>query len=161
MIIFSDRSSIYRPVMKFALRKRLLIPLLLATVLLFSNSLEAQDTGCKVLLPSISGSYQGKCKKGLAQGKGVAVGTDRYEGYFYRGLPQGNGTYTWADGSYYTGQWNKGLREGKGTMVYPEEGADSVVTGFWKNDRYIGAKFIAPYKINRSIGVVRYSTEPA
>ena len=39
----------------------------------------AQET-CKVLKPEISGSYLGDCKKGLANGKGIARGTDGYEG---------------------------------------------------------------------------------
>ncbi len=100
-------------------------------------SLDAQKT-CKVLLHDIAQSYEGGCKDGLAHGKGSAQGLDSYVGRFSRGLPQGRGTYTWADGRVYEGEWQKGLREGKGTMTYPAEGKDSVQAGFWKDDSYVG-----------------------
>ena len=48
--------------------------------------LRAQQNDCKVLLESISGTYEGKCKNGLAHGKGIAQGTDRYEGTFVCGF---------------------------------------------------------------------------
>jgi len=44
---------------------------------------------CKVLKQEIATKYFGNCKKGLAQGKGVAVGRDKYEGQFKNGLPNG------------------------------------------------------------------------
>ena len=44
----------------------------------------AQQTDCKVTMPKLSGTYTGGCKKGLAQGKGIAQGVDRYEGQFYK-----------------------------------------------------------------------------
>lgn len=113
----------------------------------------AQGTGCMVKMESISGSYTGKCKKGLAQGKGSAEGTDRYTGAFRKGLPHGSGTYTWANGDYYTGEWRFGLKEGEGKLV----SGDSIVEGVWKEDSYLGNKLIAPYKINRSMYVTRSS----
>jgi hypothetical protein len=100
------------------------------------GSIAAQQTECKVKLPSISVSYTGECKKGLAHGHGIAQGTDRYEGDFFKGLPEGQGKYTWANGTYYDGQWKNGKRDGMGKMV----SGDSVVTGFWKADSYQGTK---------------------
>jgi hypothetical protein len=113
----------------------------------------AQDNGCIVKLPGISGTYSGDCKNGLAEGRGVAQGIDKYYGQFNDGLPDGKGTYTWADGTYYEGQWKNGLKEGKGKMVYK----DSTVSGYWKYDKYVGEKVIPPYKITRSMSVTRSS----
>jgi hypothetical protein len=117
------------------------------------NLAGAQNTDCKVVKPEISGTYSGGCRNGLAQGKGIAQGTDRYEGQFSKGLPEGRGKYTWAGGVYYDGQWKSGMRDGKGKMVYP----DSVVTGYWKADKYVGKKLIPPYKIVSSLSVSRYT----
>lgn len=130
---------------------------LLFLVILFSGSIIYAQNDCKVLLPELSGSYTGKCKKGLAHGKGLAVGTNTYEGRFNKGLPNGMGKYTWEDGTIYEGNWSMGKRDGKGTMIYPGAGEDSNVTGFWKNDSFIGTNFVPPYKIIRSRSVVRSS----
>ena len=83
--------------------------------------------GCQVLKPEISGTYTGKCKKGLANGKGLAVGTDTYEGRFSKGLPAGRGKYTWADGRVFQGEFKEGIMEGQGTMIYPTAGEDSII----------------------------------
>lgn len=94
---------------------------------------------CKVEKETINSSYSGECKKGKAHGKGKASGVDMYEGEFKNGLPDGQGTYTWSSGNIYTGKFVKGLREGNGTMRYKKTNApDSVVTGFWKKDSYVG-----------------------
>lgn len=112
-----------------------LIPILL----LAGYSLSAQ-VDCQVLKPEISGQYFGKCKDGLAQGKGKAVGRDTYEGQFSKGLPQGNGTYTWSNGDNYVGEWEAGLRQGEGTMKFKKDGKDTVLAGIWEEDKYIGPK---------------------
>ena len=124
--------------------------------LLITNCALGQQTGCKVLMPSIAGAYSGDCKKGLASGKGIAQGIDHYDGQFIKGLPQGNGIYTWANGSYYQGQWAKGRKEGIGKMVYRTSDRDSVVTGYWNNDRFTGKIVYSPYSITRNRGVVRF-----
>ena len=125
-------------------------------ILSSGSPLNAQDD-CKVLMSEISGSYTGKCKKGLAHGEGLAVGTDTYEGRFLKGLPNGKGKYTWADGRVYEGSWEEGKREGKGMMTNPTAGEDSVVVGYWKKDEYVGTEHIPPYKITRTQGVIRSS----
>jgi hypothetical protein len=110
-----------------------------------SEKIFSQD--CSVESASIKGTYTGDCKKGKANGKGKSVGTDTYEGDFKNGLPEGNGTYTWNNGSTYTGGFVKGLKEGKGTLTFKQQNAaDSVVDGYWKNDVYIG-KYEKPYSI--------------
>jgi hypothetical protein len=122
-------------------------------LLLSAGVTYAQNSECRVMKPEIAGIYQGECKKGLAQGKGIAQGIDRYEGQFSKGLPSGTGTYKWANGVYYEGQWKNGFRDGEGKMVY----RDSVVSGFWREDRYLGKKKIAPYKIISSLSLSRYT----
>lgn len=129
------------------------IPFLI--MFLFSyNILFSQNSECKVLLPRLSGSYDGDCKKGLAHGKGVAQGLDRYEGEFKKGLPEGLGLYRWADGTYYDGYWKEGLRDGAGRMVY---GTDSVRSGYWKADKYTGEKETKRYEVLQSRYVARSS----
>lgn len=104
---------------------------------LLSLNLTAQKD-CTVLKSEIADSYTGKCKNGLAQGKGKATGVDTYEGQFSKGLPEGLGTYSWANGDSYFGEWEQGLRQGEGTMTYKSTGKDSTLTGIWENDKYAG-----------------------
>lgn len=120
-------------------------------VFIFGSYAYAQQSDCKVIIPAISGTYSGGCKNGLAHGKGVAQGTDRYEGQFIKGMPDGKGIYKWSNGTYFEGQWKNGMKEGFGKMVYP----DSVVTGYWKSDKYQGKKLIPPFTIISSRGVSR------
>jgi hypothetical protein len=127
--------------------------LFVVLILGIGYNLEAQITDCKVMKPEISGTYEGGCKNGLAHGKGIGQGIDRYEGEFAKGLPNGKGTYRWASGIYYEGEWRKGLKEGEGKMVYP----DSIVTGLWKEDNYVGKKALAPFKVLSSMSVSRYT----
>ncbi|NOU47999.1 MAG: hypothetical protein HOO86_13190 [Bacteroidales bacterium] len=111
---------------------------------------------CKVLKPEISGTYEGKCKKGLANGKGIAIGTDRYEGKFSNGLPHGKGTYTWSTGETYTGEWFNGKRDGVGVYTMHVNGKDSVQDGIWQKDKFGGPKPKNPVVIYKS-GVDRYN----
>ena len=129
------------------------IRLFLIGLLFLGNPVFAQQTGCEVKVADLSGSYSGGCKNGLAHGKGIAQGTDHYEGQFSKGMPDGKGTYTWSDGIYYEGQWRDGKREGEGKMVY----SDSTVKGIWKDDTYLGKKVPPPYKILRTMSVPHYS----
>lgn len=112
---------------------------------------------CKVLLPQIADSYTGACKNGLADGKGEAFGTDQYKGDFKKGLPEGKGVYIWQTGDKYEGSWKKGLREGQGIYSFKSEGKDTVITGIWKEDKYIGTAAIKPYLITYRSGIPRAS----
>ncbi len=135
-----------------------MVRMILFLILISSNlRVQSQVSGCRVLLPTIDASYEGKCKNGLAHGKGIAQGKDTYEGSFHKGLPQGKGKYTWAGGDWYEGQWNEGVREGRGKMVYTGVNGDSVVNGYWHNNEYVGERLIPPYKISRNVGVIRYN----
>jgi hypothetical protein len=132
--------------------------LLLCFLLIHSWFSEAcSQNNCKVLKPGIDSIYTGGCKQGLADGQGVASGLDQYTGEFKKGLPNGTGTYIWNTGEKYEGQWEKGLREGTGKYTITYNGRDSVVSGIWKSDKYIGEKNIPPYTIQHRIGITRVS----
>jgi len=129
--------------------------LLLTFLTLFYFSGYSQEE-CKVLLPELVGVYEGKCKKGLASGKGKAVGKDTYEGQFLKGLPDGSGTYYWANGDVYQGDWMNGMRNGTGIFTFKHDGNDSILAGYWQNDEYKGPVPAKP-KVNYMTGVDRYT----
>ncbi|MCU0458307.1 MAG: hypothetical protein MUE37_04355 [Bacteroidales bacterium] len=129
----------------------------MAAVFVFTVIPLCGQTECRVLMPGIAGSYIGECRKGLAEGKGEAVGTDSYKGSFRKGLPDGEGTYVWASGAVYTGQWKKGMRDGQGTFRLRYNERDSVQTGLWKEDQFIGTEQVAPYLVSYRLGVTRTS----
>ena len=126
--------------------KRVYLAEAIITMLLLTTVTFGQ-TDCKVLLPSISDSYTGSCKNGLAEGKGEASGIDNYSGDFKKGLPDGVGTYTWKTGAVYYGEWKKGFRNGKGEFTFNYMGKDSVQSGEWKADKYVEKGSRIPYTI--------------
>lgn len=128
------------------------INIVLLLTFFYLNTTYSQD--CKVLLKTINETYVGECKRGKADGEGLAKGIDTYEGEFKKGLPHGEGIYTWQDGKTYKGTFKKGQKEGRGTLTFK---ADSIKTGFWKNDIYIGL-YENPYnKITKSQNVSFYA----
>ena len=120
--------------------------LIMVSLMIIQPAVIAQET-CEVRVPSLAGTYEGDCKKGKANGIGKAKGTDEYQGEFKNGYPHGKGVYRWKTGDSYDGSWVNGKREGNGGMTYKRNGKDSVVTGFWKNDLYVG-KTEKPYIIH-------------
>jgi len=116
----------------------------------------AQET-CKVLKAEIAGTYKGDCKKGLANGNGIATGTDTYEGDFKNGLPHGQGKYVWASGEVYNGRWKEGMRNGIGKYIYKVNNRDSTLDGIWDNDQYKGPKPENPYRVVSKEGVERFT----
>jgi hypothetical protein len=136
--------------------KRQLILSVMALLALTPYAVIAQEN-CKVLLPQISESYTGSCKNGLADGKGEAFGTDQYKGEFKKGLPEGKGVYIWQTGEKYDGSWKKGLRDGNGSYTFKSDGKDTVMTGIWKEDKYLGEKAVAPYVIQFRNSISRAS----
>jgi len=118
----------------------------------------SQDT-CKVLKPEIAAKYTGKCKKGLAHGRGIAEGKEKYEGRFKNGLPDGEGKYTYSNGVVYEGGWEKGNRNGKGKLYFNINGVDSIRYGYWKDDKFIKKIVPNPYTVLRSSNLIRYSVD--
>ena len=134
--------------------------LLLSLVIFFGlHDLKAQEkSSCKVLMPAISGTYKGKCKNGLADGKGKAVGEDTYVGMFKNGLPDGSGKYTYKNGNVYNGYWKKGVKDGAGVFSYSVNGKKEVLRGYWKNGEYVGES--NPdlfYRMTNQTGITNYS----
>jgi len=130
--------------MKHSMNKAIFF--IIAYFLVLTPPAFSQDD-CKVLLDAIAGSYEGGCKKGLAEGQGTAKGEDTYTGDFKKGLPNGVGTYTWANGDVYEGEFKKGVKEGEGKMwVVLADGQKKEQVGFWANDKYIGVNK-DPYEI--------------
>lgn len=102
---------------------------------------------CEVKLKSVQGAYSGECSNNLAMGRGKSIGIDTYEGQFKDGYPDGRGMYTWNDGHYFLGNFIKGKKTGGGEMFFESvSGADSVITGFWDKDNFIG-RFAFPFKV--------------
>jgi hypothetical protein len=128
--------------------------LLLAFFSLFVNA-QAQDA-CKVLQAGIDSIYIGKCKKGLAHGDGLAIGTDRYEGRFKQGYANGTGTYTWSTGETYIGDFVDGLRDGEGVYIFTINGQDATSEGLWKDDVYVGEKPKKP-TVRQSVSIDRHT----
>lgn len=128
-------------------------------IFLFAGTafITAQEDSCKVLKAGIEKEYSGKCKKGLADGKGIAKGRFLYEGDFKKGLPHGKGTLKFSEEEFYVGEWKDGLQDGKGALHYKVKGIDSIKVGVWEKGNYIGKKAISPYLVKYVSGVDRYS----
>jgi hypothetical protein len=60
----------------------------------------------------------------------------RYTGGFRAGKPHGEGTLLYSDGGSYVGQWRDGSRFGYGTAVYAN---GSTQSGRWERGRFLGA----------------------
>ncbi len=138
--------------MKNSKRIRLLIIFFALSIFVFGQK------ECKVLLPEISGTYEGKCKKGLAHGKGKSVGIDTYEGHFRKGLPNGFGTYTYSTGAKYIGEWIGGKKDGEGKYTFKINDKDSIQDGLWEKGKYLGLVPEKP-KVTINKGVDRYSID--
>ncbi len=133
---------------------------LLTTILLLNSVIHfsySQSETCKVLKPEIATSYSGDCKKGLANGNGIAVGTDKYEGKFKDGLPQGNGTYLYANGDVYVGDFKEGMRSGNGKFTFKFLGRDSTYMGMWKEDKLVKKIVPPPYLISQKLNLQRFT----
>ncbi|MBU0696611.1 MAG: hypothetical protein KKE39_08840 [Bacteroidetes bacterium] len=122
--------------------KKLILSVLIA--FLGYQNLIAQ-THCEVSLKEISGSYEGECDGGKANGNGKAKGNDEYVGLFKNGYPDGFGVYTFANGDVYKGEFNKGKFDGEGVLIYAGT-KNKLQKGFWKKGKYVG-EYQNPYKV--------------
>ena len=133
--------------------------LLLVGMILMLGSINAQkQTTCKVLMPSIAGTYKGHCKNGLADGKGKAKGIDTYVGKFKNGWPDGKGKYSYQNGNVYNGYWTHGVKNGEGVFVYTVNGKKNVLRGYWKDGEYAGTnrpdRF---YRVTNQTGITNFT----
>ncbi len=123
----------------------------------FSYS-QQKDSGCRVLLKEISGSYNGDCKDGLADGKGTAIGEDSYTGTFINGLPEGKGVYKYKNGNMFSGYWKNGLKNGKGEFKSMVDGKATITKGYWKDGDYVGiTEPDDEYRITKLTAIENYS----
>jgi hypothetical protein len=63
------------------------------------------------------GKYRGEAISGIPNGKGkdfTADGFLFYEGQYRHGVPDGEGTYVWPDGTTYVGTFKAGIPQGQG-----------------------------------------------
>lgn len=69
---------------------------------------------------TIGDKYEGFMKNGKRDGNGKYTWADGsvYEGGYKDDMKQGEGTYRWADGSSYTGSFYNDVKDGEGTFVY-------------------------------------------
>lgn len=131
---------------------------LICVLLSTGNGIIAQNnTGCKVLLSSLTGDYKGECKKGLAHGIGEAKGADGYSGAFKKGFPHGKGIYYYANGAIYEGSFINGKRHGEGKLSYYIDGNQIIEEGLWEDDNYIGKKPEPSYEITLKQNISRYT----
>lgn len=131
--------------------------LIFTFIALFSNCIYGQEIKGPVLKKELTGNYDGQLKRGLANGKGIAIGIDSYTGRFSKGLPEGEGTYSFANGDVYKGSFSKGLFSGKGILAIKRAEGDSIVKGYWEDGKYVGEKLIPPYEISNKTGSVNPS----
>jgi len=114
---------------------------LLLLFIFFSSIPDLLSQSCSVGVDSLKGQYTGGCKNGKANGFGTATGVDSYTGNFRNGYPDGEGKYTWKNGTWYNGNWKAGLFDGNGTFNKVEANrpdSATLITGFWKDGKYVG-----------------------
>ena len=93
-------------------------------------------TNCHGALLDLKGraTYVGEFYKGQPNGQGTFIHSGRkYVGQWKYGKQHGQGTYTYPNGDKYVGEWKKGKYYGKGTYIYAN--GDTYV-GEWKKAKY-------------------------
>ena len=131
------------------MKRILLLPFVLVLSITFALS-----QPCIVKIDSLKGQYTGDCRNGKANGFGTATGVDSYTGNFKDGYPDGEGKYSWKNGTWYNGGWKAGLFDGNGTYNKVDQNkpdSATLVTGYWKAGKYIG-KFQKPYSFTALTG---------
>jgi hypothetical protein len=121
------------------------------SILIAVTVIPAIGQACNVLPVSIFKEYEGDCRKGLAEGKGIARGQNvTYEGDFRKGMPHGEGILKFSDGRTFEGQWRNGEIYGYGELM---NSSREVQKGYFKGTieefRYMGEdkSSLAGYRI--------------
>ena len=108
----------------------------LVLILTFNTVSSQEKEDCKVKGSELKGTYEGKCKKGLAHGLGVFK-------------------YSKVD-NIYEGRFKKGMMNGEGIVYTMSNGTKEIVKkGIWKKNKYVGEKPVKPYRIERLLNVER------
>lgn len=100
-------------------------------ILLFS--LSALFCSVAHAFDAMGGCIKGDCTNG--QGTYTYPDGSVYVGQWKNDKLHGQGTFTYSDGSVYVGQWEKSQRNGQGTFTRP---SGSKYQGQWKNDKFHG-----------------------
>mmetsp|Transcript_17896 Transcript_17896/g.30586 ORF Transcript_17896/g.30586 Transcript_17896/m.30586 type:complete len:134 (-) Transcript_17896:74-475(-) len=82
-------------------------------------------------------SYEGEFRDGVRSGWGKMTFSDDgcvYEGQWVRGLHDGQGTKSWADGIEYVGEWKGGMMHGQGKYTMSD--------GYLMNGRFESDEFV-------------------
>jgi hypothetical protein len=80
--------------------------------------------------------YDGEWKDNMRHGIGVFT-TEKgeiYQGEYKNNKRNGRGTYFFRNGDFYSGEWEDSKRSGFGTVISAK--GDTLVHGFWENDRF-------------------------
>lgn len=103
-------------------------------------------TGCKVWnarpYPGDTIFWNGSCSNGLAQGPGVlqwlvnGEPTERYEGEFSGGMPNGHAVYTAPNGDRYEGEWRDDQKNGRGIFTWAN---GTRYDGYWRDNNRNGS----------------------
>jgi len=122
--------------------------------LICASTIAQNKKECEVIMQGLNDTYEGECKKGIANGEGTASGElGHYKGSFKKGFPNGEGKLTYGEETYYEGEWKYGKRHGEGQMVFNK---DSAQVGYWEDGEYIG-KYRYEYKVTETFGPIRVS----
>lgn len=141
-------------------KRSLKIFIVILIALTINQKLLSQIDSCKVLLDKISKEYIGDCRNGLADGKGKASGEDVYIGSFKNGLPEGKGKCVYKNGYIYQGYWKEGKKDGKGKFTIIINEKKQILTGYWKNDEYVGQNEPnMSYRVTSAFGIVDYQVD--
>lgn len=129
--------------------------LLFCSLFISAATTNALAANCAVKDADIANDYSGACQNGLANGKGTAVGRDRYVGEFRDGEKNGKGVYTWANGSRYEGEYSNDRKDGFGTlrMVRGDPGIQS-----WEKDgkgKWVGDNYVVQGMFNNGNNLAR------
>ena len=83
-------------------------------------------------------AYIGEFYKGQPNGQGTFMHKGRkYVGQWKKGKQHGQGTYIYPNGDKYVGEWKKGLRHGNGIFTHFN---GKIEKGIWKKDKLIKQK---------------------
>ena len=102
--------------------------------------------------------YVGEWKNGKFEGNGTYTYEDgtKYMGDWKRGKLQGSGTIIFIDGRKYVGEFKNSMMNGRGTMTYTN---GKVIEGVWEHGVLEQTEEVIPPKYTQELAVPKYSKE--